>query len=80
MHVGGVIYDVEKPFDCINQASAFRSPCAMVECGLRSPDFKREILIYEQNMKDAKNKVMKNCCTLKKHVMNFKIRKALNIL
>jgi hypothetical protein len=55
-------------------------PVASVECGLRSPDFSWEILIYEQNMKGTKNKVMKKCCTLKQRVINWKIRKALYIL
>jgi len=29
MHVGGAICDVEKSFDCLNQSSAFRGPCAL---------------------------------------------------
>jgi hypothetical protein len=55
-------------------------PCSSIECGLWLPDFSWEILIYEQNMKGAENKVMKNCCTLKQDVINFKIRKTLNII
>ena len=83
MHVAGVICDVEKAFDYVNQASAFHGPCALWFGCIQSLVPRLQPVnfdLWTKKMEEAKNTVIKSYCTLKQHVINFKIRKALYIL